>query len=277
LRAGSIRGIGGVLMLLTVALVSLLAVAVAAPAAVTLQPHRAIYRMALSPSNGPSEVTAADGSMFYRFAQVCDGWTVENRTVLRLNYRDGGDSETVWTFAGWESADGLRFRFRARYEQDGTPVEVLEGHASLEKAGGAGTAQFLEPEEKVIALPRGTLFPSEHVKVLIEAARRGEKSLTRVVFDGASMDNPYLVHAVIGTLKAAEREALAKRTRLPGMEAWWTRMAFFPYFKDQAQAEFEIGAHYRADGIADRIVQQFETFAVSVTLGEFEVLKRPDC
>lgn len=244
---------------------------------INLQPHRAIYKMGLARSAGRSDVTAASGSMFYRFAQGCDGWTVENRTVLRLSYETGGDVETVWSFASWESADGLKFRFYARYEQDGAQVERLEGRASLAGPGGGGSVEFSEPEGRTTTLPQGTVFPTEHLRALIAAAERGEVRLTRVVFDGASADNPYLVAAMMGPLAAAGTSALAEKTKLPSLPAWWTQMAFFPYLQKAANPEFEIGAEYRADGIADRIVQRFDTFALDARLSEFETLAKPDC
>jgi len=41
--------------------------------------------------------------------------------------------------------------------------------------------------------------------------------------------------------------------------------------------EFELSAHYRQDGIADHIIQDFGDFALQVRLGEVEVLPAPDC
>lgn len=273
--AGLARALGG--LALGAALAFGAAGSVAAGGVSSLQPHRAIYKVALGRAAGRSDVTAATGTMFYRFAEGCDGWTVENRTVLQLSYESGGDTETVWTFASWESNDGRKFRFYARYEQDGAQIERLEGRASIDAPGGGGAAEFTEPEGRITALPPGTLFPTEHLRALIAAADRGELRLTRVVFDGASIDNPYLVTAVMGPLPRGGRDALAAATRLPSVPAWWTQLAFFPYHQPHASPEFEIGAQYRADGIADRIVQRFDTFALDVRLSDFEALARPDC
>jgi hypothetical protein len=249
----------------------------ALPSPTELLSHRAVYRMSLASAGQRSEVLAAEGTMTYRFARTCDGWTVENRTELRLAYETGTDTETLWTFTSWESIDGLSFRFRARYSQDGTVVEKLEGQAGLDRAGGAGTAHFTQPEDRVVELPVGTLFPTEHMQQMIRAAERNETTLSRVVFDGASVDNPYLVFAIFNRLPEADALKLGQAASLPWAPAWWTRMAFFPHGTDEPLPEFEIGAHYRADGVADRIVQQFETFSLDVRLKELEKLPFPDC
>jgi hypothetical protein len=246
-------------------------------AGTALQPHRAIYHLSLGPAERESDVVAADGRMFYRFAAGCDGWTVENRTVLSLTYETGSDVNTVWTFSSWESLDGLRFRFVGRYEQNGETVERMEGGASLERPGGGGSAVFTRPKDEVVALPQGTKFPTDHVRALIAAAEDGRKTLAQVVFDGASLENPYLVHAVIAPLAPAAKVALAEAAGLEVVPSWRARMAYFPYLGSESLPEFEIGAHYRADGIADPIVQYFDTFALDVQLHELEVLPRPEC
>jgi hypothetical protein len=245
-------------------------------AAVDLQPHRAIYRMALSSAARHSDVVSANGVMIYRFARGCDGWTVENQTFLRLLYENDSQADTLWSFASWESADGRRFRFHARYDQDGKTIEKLEGQAELDAVGGAGQARLSQPD-KVIALPSGTLFPTEHVRRVIAAAEQGKHRLNRVVFDGASLDDPYVVNALFGPLPPALAEAQARDLGIPVKPAWWTRIAFFPFDTKEELPEFEMAANYRSDGIADKIVQSFDSFALDVQAKKIELLPAPDC
>jgi Domain of unknown function (DUF1849). len=245
--------------------------------AIEVQPHRAIYRMLLAKSDRPSDVIAAEGVMLYRFARGCDGWTVENKTVLRLNYDNEVATDTVWSFVSWESMDGRQFRFHARYDQDGRKVEKLSGRADFPAAGKPGIARFFDPEERTLPLPAGTLFPTHHMQEVLAEAMAGRHHLTRLVFDGASVDNPYQVSARFGPRPDAAAESLAQAAGLPKMPVWWTRMAFFPESSTEEVPEFEIDAEYRADGIADHITQQFEHFALDVRLKELQVLPAPDC
>jgi EipB-like len=257
-----------------------LSLVAARPLGAELLPHRAIYRMSLAPNEPSNDVAAADGIMLYQFARGCDGWTVENKTVLRLGYENEATTQTVWTFVSWESLDGHHFRFRARYEQDGQKLEKLAGQADLGDEGKGGEAVFDEPQGLRIALPAGTVFPTSHMREVLAAAadqHTPQHTLARVVFDGASVDNPYQVNALFGPLPAAAAEELAKAAGLPVLPAWWTRMAFFPLASQAALPEFEIDAQYRADGVADRIRQSFERFAVDVRLQNLQVLPKPEC
>jgi EipB-like len=243
---------------------------------VPLQAHEALYTMKLAKAESRSDVVAANGTMYYRFAETCDGWTVENRTVLRLTYEDGDDTQSAWSFASWEASDGRHYRFKTRYEQDGETAEKLSGSAALDRSN-AGEARFSEPDDRVIELPAGTLFPTEHIRQLIEAGIGKRGQLSRVVFDGASLDNPYLVSARFGSLSRAERDALMASIGTGDRAAWWVEMAFFPHYTDAEEPEFEISAQYRDDGIADRIVQRFDTFALDVRLMRVQMLPKPKC
>lgn len=244
--------------------------------AVDLQPHRAVYRMVLANTTHNSDVVSADGVMVYRFARGCDGWTVENRTFLRLLRDNETESDSLWSFASWESVDGRSFHFHARYEQDGKTIEKLEGEAQLKRFG-AGRARFSEPSGTEIRLPIGTLFPTEHIRQVLAAAAKGKHLLSRTVFDGASLDNPYEISAVMRPLSPTDAETLAKNVGLAVEPSFWTRMAFFALDDSSPEAEFEMDAKYRADGIADQIIQQFDTFSLDVRLKEIELLPPPDC
>jgi len=239
--------------------------------------HQALYRVSLASAEARSGIASVRGAVLYRFADVCDGWTVENRTLMRLGYGEGGESETEWSHLSWESKDGLRFRFHVRDVRDGEPFEEVEGEATLDRPGGPGTARFVRPEDSELALPAGTLFPTRHLAALLEAARSGRRHESRVVFDGSNLDNPYSIGAVIRKVPENARRALALRAKLDERPAWSLRLAFFPYAGREATPKFEIGLTVRDDGIADSIVQDFGDFVLRLTLQEVELLPEPDC
>ncbi|NWG46158.1 MAG: DUF1849 family protein [Alphaproteobacteria bacterium] len=245
--------------------------------AIDLLAHRAGYTMSLANASAASGITAAKGVMNYRFAKGCDGWTVENRTLLRIGYEEGGQVDTVWTFASWESLDGLVFRFRARFDEQGRTVEKISGYARLDDKGAGGKAILSDPEEIQIELPAGTVFPTEHIVALVAAAEKGSTVFAKIVFDGASLDNPYLVNAILKPLPVEEQEEVAKATSLQPTPVWWTRLAFFPLRSRLETPEFELAGRYRPDGVADRIFQQFDDFTLELRLSEIEILPSPDC
>ncbi len=259
--------------------VVLLAIAPAfAPAlAVELVSHRAIYKMTLNSAPQGSGIVNVQGAMLYRFEDVCDGWTGETKTVMRMYLEGGRQIESVWTFANWESKDGLSYRFSTRNNRDGKTIESLKGKVRLEKLGDKAKAVFSRPDGLTIALPKGTMFPTQHLISLIEAAREGRKVYSRVVFDGSSTDNPYSVNAIIREIPADRRKRQAEAAGLEDRRVWNMRMAFHALRGNKSMPDFEISVRYREDGISDFIMQDFGNFRLDITLQNFEELPQPSC
>ena len=250
---------------------------IAAPAGAgeALQPHEAVYRMTLGPGSQAVDVASAEGLMVYRAAHECGGWTVENRTVIRYSQTSGENIEDKWAFASWESDDALSYRFRVLHETDDAEDRIA-GTAKLDRAGGSGLASYSAPEEQTIELPPGTLFPTDHLSQLIAAAKAGEKIFNRVVFDGTTEDNPYLVNVVIAPLPAPASSP-AQAAGAPAAPFYWTRGAFFPYGGKSEVPEFEMTIELRADGIAERVEQVFEDMSLRGALLSVKLLPQPDC
>lgn len=239
--------------------------------------HQAIYRASLGSVSADSGIAGVEGAVFYRFADACDGWTSENRTVLRLSYTDGTEARTDWTYTTWESKDGRRMSFGMRDLRDGELDNDLRGSASLAAPGKGGSARFADQPDAGMALPAGTLFPTAHLKALIDAALAGKRNLTRTVFDGASLDNPYTVGAVLSPAPKGVGRDVAAREHLADLPAWSMRLAYFANRDDSGIPQFEIGITYREDGIADSIVHDYGDFELKLRLQEVKLLPKPDC
>jgi len=254
-----------------------------------LVPHRVIYKMSLN-SSKDGGIAGAEGAMLYRFADACVGWTVETNIYLKLQHDDGRDIKIAWSHTSMEAKDGLSYRFRMTHKRNGQVIEALKGSAVLQSLGGAGTATFdqkaaldADQEPASVALPKGTMFPTHHLLGLVRAGRIGPRFRADTVFDGASLDNPYKVSATFSRPKAAGKieaktlKSLFKTAGLDASTAWPVRLAFFPVRSRKPMPEFELGVHYRADGIAEKIIQDYGNFSIRMVPSEVERLKRPEC
>lgn len=239
-----------------------------------LAPHRVLYRMSLVRAQASTGITGASGMMMYRFADGCDGWIVESRSRLTFRMSDGSDSDSTWNFSSWESKDGLSYRFSVRQTEDGDIVEDLRGQASLQAGGGGGSASFAAPNDLDVDLPAAAMFPTAHLKALIEAAQTDARVLTRTVFDGSSLDNPFIISAFIGG--DAGKDGF-NNLGLDDSPARRIRMAFFPVESRDPEPDYEIGAIYRGDGIADSIEQDFGDFTLDLKAEKIEIPPPPKC
>lgn len=242
----------------------------AAPATAQLAPHRAIYSMKLGGKRAGSATVGARGTMYIEWAESCDGWTVTQRVGLVLSTTQGDDIETDSNFSSWESKDGLSYRFTVRNMRDGKLSEELRGAARLQGSGG-GEAVFTTPAGLTFSLPPKAIFPTEHVAHLIEGARAGSVRVSRVIFDGASLDGPLEVNAVIGKPVPPAGEGLTAG------RSWPMRLAFFPVQSQSAAPEYEVGLRLYENGVADRFVLDYGEFVVDAEIEKIEPLAKPRC
>ena len=242
-----------------------------------LVPHRAVYAMHLSKAGSNGGLTSARGVMTYEFKDQCDAWTVESKVYLRLSYGTHPEIENIRTMVTWEAKDGLGFRFRIKEMTNGKQTEAIKGVAALDGVGQAGIAEYPQPKAQTVALPKGTLFPTAHLKSLIAVSLAGRKHVTKTIFDGATLDNPYEVSAVVGAGSGNAKMAPKLVERLGEITNWNMRMAYFPVRDAKQTPDIELGVELRADGIVKRILQDFGKYAVEARLEQVEFLKSSGC
>ena len=236
--------------------------------------HRATYRMGLSSSRSGSGMSNASGVWNYKFADACDGWVTEFRLAITYGYAEGGQVETTTDFLGWESKDGLTYRFRVRQARDGQITEEVEGTAKLTGTGQGGVARYTRPESHDIKLPKGTLFPTAHTLRLLDTANAGGRLLVRPLFDGQGDEGPFDTNAQIGRATA---QPAAVASPLLDSPVWPMRMAFYPRGSTDALPEFEMSLTYHPNGVAEDIEQIFQTFSLRGRLESIEMLPRRKC
>lgn len=246
----------------------------AAPAfASAFQPHRAVYDLNLGTRTADSTVTSARGTLEFVWNDVCDGWTISHRSRIELDHTSGRVDDLVWIFDSWENKDGQDYKFFIRQVVGGAVPEETQGTATVNAAGG-GKAFFVLPEEKEVALPAGTIFPSRHTIDVMEAAQAGTLPIYRVVFDGNGGDGLFEISAIA---TKEEAESRADWPSLDGEKSWDLHMAIYGVDETEPVPEQEQTLRLFDNGIADRIVFDYGDFALAGRLSELELLPDPGC
>lgn len=254
--------------------------AIPAASAVEIAPHRALYSLTLGSTKSSSGVVGASGAMVYEWGETCDGWTVQQRFRLRLQYAEQDGVEVSSNLVTWEAKNGLRYRFNERRLRNGEPDEEIKGEAKLDGQGKGGTAEFTRPETTTLALAPGVLFPTAHTILLIDRAQAGEQFVTRQVFDGATVENASQITAVIGrALKpgAGNGEDKPADSPLLRRSAWRMRLAFFPANDKSGQPDYELGMRLLDDGVSQDMSLDYGDYVIRAKLDEIEPLPRPTC
>lgn len=247
-------------------------VAAPAAAAVDLLSHRAAYRVSLARSDGVGGLESARGALVVEWRADCSGWLSQQRLGFVGQPSEGPEFYYDVRFSSWEAPDYTRLRFQTRAFEDGKESEAFSGSAALEGRGGRGEARYAEPEEQRIDLPAGTLFPTQHVVRLVEAATAGERIVDHYVFDGSGADALKKVAAVIG-----EPEAAAGEGGGAGERRWPVRLAYYGAGEADGLPEFQLSFDLGERGVIDDVVLDYGDFALKGELEKLEPLPEPSC
>lgn len=178
----------------------------------TLQPHRAVYDLALDDSSNTSDVEGLSGRWVYEFSgSACEDYTLNSRIVMRFDMADGArviDQRVRST----EAADGSSLQFQTSSYVDQMQESEVRGSAQRDESG---TVVDYEQPEDVERSFGPTLFPTAQLRELLNKAEAGERFYQTAIFDGTEFtDEAVAMSVVVGNPKPVtandpERDALA--------------------------------------------------------------------
>jgi hypothetical protein len=245
--------------------------------AVEVTPHRAIYEMTLLSTRGGGDIADVRGTMQFEWKDACDGWAIDQRSLMTFLYNSGDEVDLGWNLVSWESKDGQRYRFYVRKFQNGELYEELRGDARLDGPGKGGVAQYTLPEPRKLHLPAGTLFATAHSLKLLELAEAGQQFLWATVFDGSDEEGLFGVNAVISDRREPQGVADARSPLLVAGPSWHVALAFFAATGQAAEPAHEQSLRLHANGVVEDLVLDYGDFTVSASLQKIEKLPPPKC
>ncbi len=261
---------------LGIAAFALSTLAHAQASAFQLLSHRAVYDLSLAP--GPAgNIVDVTGRMVLEWADACEGYTTQQRMLMRVLRNDGGDVESDFRVSAWESKNGETFRFDVRNIVAGGTPENFKGRA--DRTSSLAQAVFQSPSDLSLDLPKKIVFPSEHIARIIDGAQAGETRISVPLFDGTGEDGLFeAVGFVLGPADALAPEVtdLADGA-LKDVPAWNLRLSFFGLRTNDSLPVYEVSLRLFANGIADRLVLDYDDFAVAGRLTGLERVSSPSC
>ena len=262
--------------------------AAAAPPAgkVLLVPHRAVYELKLLRSTGNHSINGIRGRILYDFSgNACEGYDLKFRQVSELDSAEGKSALSDLTTNTWEDGAAKKFRFSSENKLNQEATDVVDGNA--ERNSDAVAINLRKPKEKDFKIPVDAVFPIEHMRRIVEAARAGQKVIELTVYDGAeSGERLYNTLTVIGRpiapgVKppedvAAKEPSLAKLTRWPVTISYFDRDPKAERSGEQTPA-YSIGFELYENGISRALTLNYADFAISGELASLDVKKAKPC
>jgi hypothetical protein len=259
---------------------------IAAPSAdgVVLAPHRAFYDLKLARSKGSRGVTDVRGRISYDFSgSACEGYALKFRQISDLNSAEGNDALSDLSATSWEDGAAKKYTFKSENKLNQQSGDKVDGHADRKADTVAVT--LAKPDGKSFRLPADVVFPTEHMRKIIAAARAGKKVLDVMVYDGSDNgEKLYSTLTVIGhAIPPGEKtpdDAAAKSADMAALTRWPVTVSYFDR-KKKTEGEqtpvYSISFELYENGISRALMLNYTDFSISGELVSLDVKKAKPC
>ena len=243
-----------------------------------LVPHHATYKLTLTSASGDKAPAAASGVITYEFTgSACDGYATVFRQMTELQPAEGESRVSDMRSATFEDGAAKQFRFNTQTTYSSAPQDDLDGKAAKQSDGSVSVA--LDKPETTSAMLKTALFPTEHLRKVIEAARAGQRLLTEPVYDGS--DTGRIVFdtlAIIGpAITGIADEKAAQMDALRSVRRWPVSISYFDQGKSDAQPNYVLSFDLYENGISRALKLDYGTFKLAGELVDLKLLPAQPC
>ncbi|GJE58413.1 cell envelope integrity EipB family protein [Methylobacterium trifolii] len=255
----------------------------AKPAPVVLANHRAVYDLSLASSGGTRAVESARGRIVIDFrGDACRGYTMQTRQVTELASGESGSRTSDLRNTTFEGGEGREFRFKTVTVLNGEPAAPVDGTADA--GADALKVRLKEPRKEQLGEAGPVLFPSRHMRRLIQAARAGETTLAAKVFDGSDDGKKiYDTLAVIGrqatgptAASGSERDKPLRDAPMAGVPHWPVTLSYFTKGAGERTPIYTLSFDLYDNGVSGALKLDYGDFAIVGDLTRLDLDKGAD-
>ncbi len=248
-----------------------------------LAPHRAIYELKLAQTRGNATGLGARAHPLRLLRQCLRRLraAVPPGVGARQRRGQGHAQRSAHDHLGGRRRQEAHLQVAELSQQ--RLVDSVDGQAERQSDKVAVT--LTKPQDKKIDLEAAIVFPTDHVRRIIEAAREGKSILEFPVYDGSETgEKVYNTLTVIGReIAPNERvptDAAAGQQALAGMKRWPVTVSYFDKAAKSAGEQapiYSIKFELYENGISRALLLDYNDFAISGELTSLDIKDVKPC
>jgi EipB-like len=227
------------------------------------------------------------GRILYDFSgNACDGYKLDFRQVSDMESAEGKSAVSDMRSVTWEDGKAKSFRFNTENKFNDDHTTHVDGHA--ERTAKAIQVSLSKPARHHFTVSAGAVFPTEHMRRIIVAARAGKSLLSFPVYDGSDTGlKVYDTLTVIGKVippggkppadAAAGVPALAKLTRWPVTISYFEQESAAKEESGEQTPTYVISFELYENGISRALVLHYSDFTLAGKMTALELKKPKPC
>lgn len=244
-----------------------------------LASHRAVYELSLLRGAGAKAPAQARGRIAFDFSgSACDGYVQNFRQLTELQPAEGAAKLSDMRSATFEAGDAAEYRFKIETRIDNAVSETIDGKAQKGKDARIAI-DLAKPKRGRAEIDGPTLFPTEHLRHIIAAARNGETLIEARVYDGTSDgEKAFDTLTLIGKPAAAPApEKAAQAEALKNLLRWPVAVSYFEIGKRDGQPIYVLSFDLYENGVSRALKLDYGDFVLKGDMTELTIAPTPPC
>ena len=236
--------------------------------------HRAVYDLTMHKVSSSAQIESIEGQTRYTLKRGCDGWESNEDYVVSFGFGQDSVTNFASSYNTWESFSGDSFSFQVTENSTLDGETQYDGFANI--GHGIAEAFYSTSGDDLRTLPQDTLFPVQHMEVLMQKAKTGETVHQTTLFLGGEEDDSlYFVNSVMGKRKASTPPAVMGKLGENGY--WPITIAYYDPEAKTLEPEYEINFKVQENGVIPSYIVNYSDFSMSATLRSVESITDPKC
>ena len=248
--------------------------------------HQALYELSLQKTRGNASVESVRGRILYNFSgSACEGYTSDFRQVSELDSGEGKTTLSDLRSTSWEDGEGKSYRFKIDTRMNDSDAPPIDGVA--ERTGDKVTVKLKQPTAKTFTLDGATVFPTEQIHRIIEAARAGKSVLELQVYDGSDTgEKVFNTLSVIGQPIPGDRTIAAPdpsttNDQMKALTRWPVTVSYYDRDAKATDGEqtpvYAMSFELYENGVSRSLVLDYNDFVIAGTMAKFDVKASKPC
>lgn len=241
---------------------------------VPLAAHRAIYDLTLLKAVGTKSPTDARGRIAFDFTgSACDGYVQNFRQLTELQPAEGPTRTSDLRSMTFEDGEGRSFTFKMQTKLDNQQTDEVDGHAQR-PAQGPILVDLVKPRQAKLDFSHEVLFPTEHIRYILAAAKAGKRILEVKVYDGSdSGEKIFSTTTIIG--QPIDTPAIEKAAHIPALEnmrRWPVTISYFDEGQKDEAPNYTLSFDLYENGISRALRLDYGDFVLAGEMTSLELL-----
>ena len=239
----------------------------------TIVSHKAYYDLEFLINEAPSVVEGGSGKSSFLLEKKCKGWALKETFAIAFKLNNKDNSKNFSIFSSFEDFTAKNFSFEHLDKNDFEKEKFYSGYVKKNKNVLDG--MIFEKINEKLTFNEDILFPTEHLKILLENAKKNINFHTAKVFFGSDKDN--LVKIVSSFIGKKINTDVSIENDLLKKQVWPIQLSFYNLNQKNPDPNTKVIAYVDENGIAHSYTVDYGSYKMKGKLVGIEKVSKLKC